>query len=390
MLKFIIERSKTQIYDRIAVAFGNELAAMGHSVITINDANMGATQFVDAVNDLKADCFLSTNEQNFIQAFDPHSNRFCFEDIKAKIIFVHHDNFLSVLKDDVLIQRKVNAYKAVAEKSFHFCIERDNVDEFRALGFNNIFHIWHASELVPQPQSRSYYGVSFVGHIFPDLSSYPLHQLPNAELHVDVYKQKINDLSTETNLLYKQYLAVDGRYDETDLKSFSKKQQWVGEFNYLTFPTRGEVLQSIKSEVIEIFGGDLTKSVERSSPYKIQEKRFKYYHPTESFQRVGEVYAASEFNINISAIQMDHAINPRIIDIGAAKGFLLTDWKDELPMLTSVAHEISFKAPSEVASKLENFRANPKLYEEVKQVFHNDISKMAHYRNACNKLVDVL
>jgi spore maturation protein CgeB len=75
------------------------------------------------------------------------------------------------------------------------------------------------------------------------------------------------------------------------------------------------------------------------------------FDPTE----VIELFRTTRVNLNISALQFDHAVVNRVLDCAAAGGFLLTDKKAVLSELTGLAEEISYASPAELQEKVRYF-----------------------------------
>ena len=163
------------------------------------------------------------------------------------------------------------------------------------------------------------------------------------------------------------------------LSQFAHKQVLIDGFTELTLPMRGEVLNAINAEKIDVFGGDLSQSMDRKSPYKIQNEKFHYYLPTLEYTDVNKVYANTKFNINISSFQMDSAVNNRIIDVISSGGFVLTDKKNDLLKISPVFDQISFDNPGELNNLIENLSNNSKFYIELKRDLFNDLSNKFSY-----------
>ena len=54
-------------------------------------------------------------------------------------------------------------------------------------------------------------------------------------------------------------------------------------------------------------------------------------------------------------MQFDQAVSNRILDVAAAGGFPLTDWKDELGAITAVAEAISYRSLEELRHKIDYY-----------------------------------
>jgi spore maturation protein CgeB len=152
---------------------------------------------------------------------------------------------------------------------------------------------------------------------------------------------------------------------------------------------RGEILNAINAEKIDVFGGDLSQSLDRRSPYKIQDEKFNYYLPTLDYTNVNQIYSDSKFSINISSFQMDGAVNNRIIDVASSGGFLLSDKKNDLEKISPILKEITFSTANELNELIEKYLSNNNLYKEVKELFFNSIFNKFTYRNQVNEVINL-
>ena len=387
-MRFILESSTIPIYKRIAAAFGNALSELGHEVISINQVNDPSLESIKQINELHPDFYFSTNEYNLIHNYHEESKEFYFEKIDCKIIFIHHDNTLACLRNVELIKQKFLALKNIEHKSTHFCLEDTNIEDLKAIGFKNVHKIWHASELQPLTVDSPRYNVSFVGHFFPSLDAYPKTKIENElHIHLAVYKLKQQDLGFEASKYYADLVKQDKNIPTDPLSQFAHKQELIDGFTELTLPMRGEVLSAINAEKIDVFGGDLSQSLDRRSPYKIQDEKFIYYLPTLEYTNVNQIYANSKFNINISSFQMDSAVNNRVIDVIASGGFLLTDKKNDLEKIAPVFKEITFSTKEELNSLIENYSVNNKKYKEIGSILQKEIVIKFTYLNQVKNII---
>ena len=387
-MRFIIESSTIPIYKRIALAFGNALSEIGHEVIFISQINDHSLESIKQINELNIDYYFSTNEYNLIQKYHEESNEFYFEKIKSKIIFIHHDNIFANLRDVELIKKKCLALKNIEHKSLHFCIEDTNIEDLRELGFKNVHKIWHASELQPLTVEKPEYRISFVGHFFPSLDAYPKTKIgKELPIHLEAYKHKQNNLGFEASKYYANLVRQDKTVPTDPLSQFAHKQVLIDGFTELTLPMRGEVLNAINAEKIDVFGGDLSQSMDRKSPYKIQNEKFHYYLPTLEYTDVNQVYANTKFNINISSFQMDSAVNNRIIDVISSGGFVLTDKKNDLIKISEVFDEITFSNSIELNGLIDKFSSNANFYNEIKNNLFESVNNKFTYANQISEVI---
>lgn len=381
-MRFILESSTIPIYKRIAVAFGNALSELGHEVIFINQVNDPSLESIKQINELNIDYYFSTNEYSLIHKYHEPSKEFYFEKINCKIIFIHHDNVFSYLRDVDLIKQKCLALKNIEHKSTHFCLEDTNIEDLKAIGFKNVHKIWHASELQPIIVDKPKYNVSFVGHFFPSLDAYPKTKIEKElPIHLAAYKLKQQNLGFKASNYYAELVKQDKSIPTDSLSQFAHKQVFIDGFTELTLAMRGEMLNAINTEKIDVFGGDLSQSLDRRSPYKIQDEKFNYYLPTLDYTNVNQIYASSKFNINISSFQMDGAVNNRVIDIISSGGFVLTDKKFDLEKISPIFKEISYSGKDELNNLIEKFLINVNIYNEIKLYINKYFVNNFNYKN---------
>ena len=390
-MRFIIEGSTIPIYKRIAIAFGNALSELGHDIIFIDQVNDPSLASIEQINEINADYYFSTNEYNLIQKYHEQTKEFYFEKIKSKIIFIHHDNVFANLRDVELIKHKCLALKNIEHKSTHFCLEDSNIEDLKAIGFKNVHKIWHASELKPLAIDEHKYNISFVGHFFPSLATYPKNKIEkDLPKHLAAYKMKQQDLSFEASKYYAEIIKSDSSIPTDPLSQFCYKQSLIDEFTELTLPMRGEVLNAINAEKIDVFGGDLSQSIDRRSPYKIQSEKFNYHLPTIDYANVNQVYASSKFNINVSSFQMDSAVNNRIIDVAFSGGFILSDRKINLKSISDLSEEIIFDTVDALNLLIEKFSSNQSLYKTIKNEWNKSITSLFTYQVQTSKILSNL
>ncbi len=135
---------------------------------------------------------------------------------------------------------------------------------------------------------------------------------------------------------------------------------------------RGQLISSIKSKRVDIFGGDLSYGRIHDPLLILQQSNIHYQPATQDYQDASGIYQTSRINLNISSLQFDSAVNNRVFDIVCSGGFVLTDRRHELSDICSFADEISFETPEEMVEKIENFSAisNNTKHQELKESLH--------------------
>jgi hypothetical protein len=396
-MKFIIESSSVPIYNRIATAFAKTLMEFGHTVHFIDASGFNETDFVNTINDIEIDYYISTNELNVIQKKSELDESFLFEKIQTKIIFIHHDNLFSAFHNISYIAHKLEALAKVSKRSYHFCLEASNVDLLKAAGIPNATKINHASEFTAAPiVTQSQWGVTFIGHLMSSLNLYPADSVPGGQ-HLQVMAWNRFSHSSYAvqpdieNLVQDPYVLASLGPDAN--KNLLATQQFLmAGLNKFSSPLRGQLISTIKNHRVDIFGGDLSYGRIKDPLLVLQQSNVHYQPATENYQDACGIYQSSRINLNISSLQFDTAINNRAFDVIMSGGFLLTDQREELQSVCSLAKEISFETPEEMEFKIQKYSDsnNNKIYNEIKWEIHNEISMKFSYQLTIEKILNSL
>ncbi len=396
MLKFVIESSRVPIYDRIARGISGALISLGHRVYFIDVAGFSDRDFVDVINRLDFDCYLSTNEHNKIQEYSSLLGSFIFKKIDRPLVFLHHDNVFSGFVDPLYIFNKIQAYRDVDSHSAHYCLESANVELLQSCGITRCYKTAHASEFARFPDVVPLrHGASFVGHLMASLKEYPTDGLLCAG-HLEALAWGRVSRSTFQIQPHLHSLVsepfVRRSFGTVELGAAVLQQCLVANLNKLSSAYRGQLLSVVKSIPIDIIGGDLSYGRLNSPVLKLSQGNVRYLPATADYADAATVYRSSRVSINVSALQFDSAVNNRVIDVVLAGGFVLTDRRGDLSKITSCHQEISFDTPEEFVEKLE-FYCHPgssKLYEEVREQVYKDVSMSHRYEHTLAPILNEL
>lgn len=390
---FLIESSRTPIYNRIAVAFSKALQGLGHVVHFYDPTGMDDSSFSDTINSIEIDCYFSTNVFNKLHDFNEITQRFNFEDIRHKMIFIHHDSAFCPPNSVANINHKLNALIYHQNKISHFFIETVNIKQFNDLGIKNCYPLNHASEFSAGQETTDFtHGISFVGHLMSGLSLYPLiredlgHHLIG--LAWNRYSRSSFEIQPEIDRIGRDdYLTRAMNIPVAH--NLSKHRYLMQQVTKFTMAYRGEVISNIKNHTIDIYGGDLSYGKIDNPLLKIDRPHVSYHAATSDYSDTANIYAKSKVSLNISSLQFDSAINNRIIDIVLAGGFVLTDRRDDLLKASALAHDISFDTPEEMQFKLDYF-LNPKNLEHylnVKSRVYEEFKVKYSYETVCQEIL---
>lgn len=396
-MKFIIESSSVPIYNRIATAFAKTLMEFGHTVHFIDASGFNETDFVNTINDIEIDYYISTNELNVVQKKSELDDFFLFEKIQTKIIFIHHDNLFSAFHSMSYIASKLEALTNISQRSYHFCLEASNVDLLKTAGIPNATKINHASEFTAAPvATQSQWGVTFIGHLMSSLNLYPSDSVPGGQ-HLQVmawnrFSQSSYAVQPAIENLVQDPYVLASLGPEADKNLLATQQFLMAGLNKFSSPLRGQLISTIKNHRVDIFGGDLSYGRIKDPLLVLQQSNVHYQPATQNYQDACGIYQSSRINLNISSLQFDTAVNNRAFDVIMSGGFLLTDNRKELESTCSLAKEISFETPEEMEFKIQKYSDpnNNKIYDEMKWEIHNEISSKFSYQLTLQKILNSL
>jgi hypothetical protein len=396
-MKFIIESSPVPIYNRIAIAFAKTLMEFGHTVHFIDASGFNETDFVNTINNLDIDYYLTTNEINIIQKKSLLDENFLFEKVLTNVIFVHHDNLFSAFHDIKYINSKLEALANINHRSNHFCLEASNIDLLNASGINRALKINHASEFNAQPTNESpQWNVTFIGHLMSSLNLYPANIIAGGN-HLQViawnrFSQSSYPAQPQIRQLARDPYILYSLGPDASKNSLATEQFLMASLNKFSSPMRGQLISTIKNHRVDIFGGDLSYGRINDPLLVLQQSNIHYQPATQNYQDACGIYQSSRINLNISSLQFDTAVNNRAFDIIMSGGFLLTDKREELQCACSLAKEISFETPEEMEYKIQKY-SDPnsnKIYNEIRWEIYNEISTKFNYQLTIEKILNSL
>jgi len=396
---FLIETSATPIYQRIAAAFVDTLRELGHQVYFLNPWQYASdVEYLEAIAQLNLDYCLVTNSLTRLLSYCEAKSGFLYELVDLPFIFIHHDNFFSYLisapnkihSDEMML--KLEKLHNRKNRDWHFCLEYYNFLDLRALGFERAYHIYHASEfksLAVQPNYK--HEVSFVGHVV-DGESNPLEDFAFTHWTNSDYWHRIVNLDYCIEKTANAFSAQYAKNAETSLLPIIYKYFYLSAIHTYSFYFRGEIIKNIKDIPIAIIGGDHGYLNQKNSQRIIVKSNIEYFPPLQDYGQTPKIYAGSKVNLNITSLQFDTAVINRVIDVGAVGGFILTDWKADLPKLTRVAQEISYKTIEELNHKLEYYLHPDHQKErlEIAATLHQDIQQKCTYLTVVEGILEKL
>ena len=388
--RFLMESSPTPIYQRIINAFSKALSSLGHTVNVIDIEGITLENYISYVRKTSPDFILATNPSSIISTYVQELDKFVFQMIETQFIFIHHDNIFSNLMDVETIQKKLNAWISIKDISWHFCLEYDNFLDLRNIGINNCFSIDHASEFQKSKYDKNYnYDLSFVGHVLPNLDQ-SIKSLPFSHLiQADIWN-RITNLPYKLSERATKFATNKLNTEEVSVKSLCLKYFYMSCLHTQSQFFRGEIISRFISSNIDIVGGDPRYLHGCQDGFQtITKSNVKYHNPTNNDEVIKSIYASSKINLNITSLQFDSTVINRVIDVAAAGGFILTDWRSDLSSFTSVHKEISYKSIEELNEKASYYLHSDHQKEriEIADTLHQEVSSKYTYTNIVQDMI---
>ena len=246
---------------------------------------------------------------------------------------------------------KLDAFLRVRERSVHFTIEQSDADDFKRLGLtaHTVSHMNTLGSVEVDRAPACVRDLAFIGHAVPPIwSPVPF----GAERDADYFQSYLARVKRLDHRIKEDFGAPAGVATAADIAA---KMQYVQHVHLYSQPHRGAVLEKIGGHGLHIYGGD------PSWIHGIDQSRFlsnpniTYYPPVFEVAQVVELFSTTRININVTSLQFDSAVINRVMDCAAAGGFMLTDRKEQLYSLTSVADEISYGTIEELTEKIDYF-----------------------------------
>ncbi|MCK6426637.1 MAG: glycosyltransferase [Burkholderiaceae bacterium] len=356
-----LEESPTPIYARISKALGIQLVKQGHEVMMVKPSGFSVDSYRAFLQSRRGDSvYVSTAESNILQQKGEGLAPYFFEDFPGKLIFIHQDALLGGLSFENGLA-KLHAWRRVASRSAHLCIEPDSVAALKGAGISRASLVPHASEFVPAdclPVGQCRHGASFVGHALPWGFQPVLAHSGLSMLVEGLMLQRACMLDTALHAPVTEWVERCARAfgDPGDtVAARIAHVHWIRhQFNLRSMAFRGRLLEEAQLPDLTVYGGDpaYLHRVERRATLGAGIRHEPAVHDEVAVQAI---YRGTACSINITSLQFDHAVVNRVHDVFMSGGLCLTDARPGLSELTREHAEISWRDPAELREKVRYF-----------------------------------
>lgn len=367
MTKMIIglERSKNAIYDRIVLELARGFHVFGHECVIVEPSR------IKSLVDLyylygKCDWVIVSNNNCFLS--QKMGERFLFEALPFKVVFLHHDALSHISYDLQEIKDKVDALVRVKDRCIHFTIEKGDELALGRLGIISypIAHLNTLGKVALNIEEEPVVDVSFVGHAVPPINAYIAFGFDDQQYFAS-YQARLNNFNHGLRDDFERLDASKHGIRPFDSQTLSSRIQYLLLANYYTLWLRGAVLQELQEWKIDLFGGDPSWIHGMELDRNFTSANIINHKPVFDTDQVAEIFSNSKVNLNITSLQFDTGLINRVIDCFSAGGFMLTDRKDQLYELTRCADQIAYSSLDELKEKI-NFFINPENKQQRKDI----------------------
>ena len=398
-MHLVLEQSPTPIYQRLIAGLCRALVRAGHRISLLDptdfiagsiarspagspvgspagsregnltrlalggvaEVDLRRSLFWDRLDCLEADGLIIVSPISLLAGFELGRGTFLYEQAKAPLVFLHYEDCLGTHPSRQRIEAALGSYIASAARCHHFCLEPRNARELGhlKLATSPLFAIGEGPYEPPAGASLRRQ-VCFIGHVHPGFAWDNQPPELAAELQAELRRrlQQFDHPIEPGAMAYAQRCCGP---DASALQQLAAKAFYRSLVHRHSLEFRGEVLQRLGQRPLDLYGPDaerLCASWPAPEPFPAPAPAvgLRRGHPaTASVAASAAVYRSSLISLNITALQFDQAVSNRVLDVAAAGGFPLTDWKEELGAITAVAEAISFRNLEELHHKIDYY-----------------------------------
>jgi hypothetical protein len=380
-MHFVLEQSPTPIYQRLINGLSRALVGAGHRISLLDPTDFIAgspedsleasltqlalgqlaqvvflrTLFLERLDGLAADALILVSPISLLAGFDLVRGRFVYEQVPTPLVFLHYEDCFGTHPSRQRIEAALDSYIATADRSHHFCLEPRNAQELGRLNLATS-PLWAIGEGAYEPPAGASLRreVCFIGHVHPGLDWGPHPPGLAAELQAEIGRRlhQFDHPLEPAARAYAQRICGSGA---SVLQELAARAYFRSLAHGHSLEFRGEVLQRLGDRPIDLYGPGAERLC-ASWPAPAPALGRRRGHPaTTTVAASAAVYRSSLISLNITALQFDQAVSNRVLDVAAAGGFPLTDWKGELGAITGVAEAISYRSLEELQHKIDYY-----------------------------------
>jgi len=224
----------------------------------------------------------------------------------------------------------------------------------------------------------TFVGSSMVNQVRQALAEIPeyLHGLVE-KIAGMICKEKIS-LSHAEKFLNREELDLIKSLDEDGKIDFHTAILWEATRRY-----RSECMEALRDFHPVIYGDSGWRGL-LDSDFQIVEK-VNYYND------LPMIYNACKINFNATSLQMPEAVNQRVFDVPACRGFLITDHQSAVEELFEPGREvITYREVEEIPELVGFYLGNERARKEIAGRAHERVLKEHTYVHRVQRMIDIL
>lgn len=262
----------------------------------------------------------------------------------------------------------LNLYAGLtSDLAYIFVWDPSYIPEVRALGFDQVFPLPLATDpeiFRPRPagelgpwRSRA----AFVGNSLSVAVQEKLSRLPESPEFHELFHRLAQAYLERPFRRLKDLLGQEGLADHPLIRGLAGLERNDLEAGIIWEATRRHRLAYVRrlAAFQPVIYGDAGWRQLLKAPFTLRPE-VNYY------DELPLVYGGAEINFNVTSLQMKTAVNQRVFDVPAAGGFLLTDYKAQLPELLELGKEIvCYRDPDEIPDLMRFYLKHRRAREEI-------------------------
>ncbi len=254
-----------------------------------------------------------------------------------------------------------------SEFAYVFVWDPAFIPEVRALGFEKVFPLPLATDPEifrpgPAPGPASWQSpVAFVGNSLTAAVRKKLARLPDSPGFLPLFHRLARAYRERPFRRLPALLVQEDLTDHPLIRELSREEQTDLEAAVIWEATRQHRLACVErlAPFKPVIYGDAGWRQLLRAPFTVRPE-------VNYFDELPGVYRGTVINFNVTSLQMKTAVNQRVFDVPAAGGFLLTDYKAQLPELLEVGKEvICYRHPEEIPELARYYLESSRAREAV-------------------------
>jgi spore maturation protein CgeB len=340
------------IAPHVMEAFNRAFRSLGVETHVLDLVEMGeapsrAVELLKEVQARRPEAAISYGHTGLI----PLKDGWFFRVIGVPLVILHYDCPFFVMNDAFLAE-----FRAHPDAYRHFVWDGYFLDALRAKGIENVHPIMLATDpevfRPPGDAARTPspgYDVAFVGGVgdVGEMRQERLGKLPaDANAFIErVIAAKINRPSVPALELWGE-IAREFPQFPVNWDAGATANLYFHVHREGSPLMRRVLLDLIRSASPDVFGAEW------------ENPNIRFHPKLDYFTELPRLYAQARISLNVTSMQLERSVNNRVFDVGAAGGFLLTDYREDLERIFPHHRHLVYHSAAELDGRIAHFLAH--------------------------------